>query len=504
MLSVAIYARVSTDEQAEHGYSLSAQIEQGRERGKSMGADEVAVYADPAESSMTLDRPGLTAMRVAIAERRHNCVIVWDQDRLSRDAVSSLVLRDEILSAGCQLIFLQGGATTASPDDLLLYGIKALMAQSERLKIRARTMMGRRRKAEMGIMPVKFSLYGYSHNTQAGQIAVVPEQAQWVRKAFEWCASERVSAWIIAKRLAAAGAPSPRGRGWYKESVARMLRNEAYTGTAYANKYDSKRGRRLRDRQDWIPVAIPAIVNREVWEDAQATLSQNRERTQHLNSHEAFLRGLLRCGHCGKAMRTFISPGTRHIARYYCNPTARFQPGGADKKAVAAKHCPGSSVRMSVIDPIVMEWATNFLERPDLLLAYGKIETSEDDALKEEIKLLEGAIEQCQEIRRGILGFFSARLISEGEANQQLARVRKDETVFQRRLREAKTMLRAVPVSREVGLRIESICERLKDALSITERGQVLREFIDHIEVWPSPDFSLAPTLKIQLRIGAS
>ncbi|EQD79153.1 protein containing Resolvase, partial [mine drainage metagenome] len=104
-----------------------------------MDAQSVTVYVDPAESSMTLDRPGLTAMRLAIEQGRHNCVIVWDQDRLSRDAVGSLIMRDEILSAGCQLIFLQGGATTASPDDLLLYGIKALMAQSERIKIRART-----------------------------------------------------------------------------------------------------------------------------------------------------------------------------------------------------------------------------------------------------------------------------------------------------------------------------------------------------------------------------
>lgn len=504
MLSVAIYARVSTDEQAERGYSLSAQIEQGRARAESMGADEAVVYSDPAESSMTLDRPGLTAMRVAIAERRHNCVVVWDQDRLSRDAVSAIILRDEILSAECQLIFLQGGATTANPDDFLLYGIKALMAQSERIKIRARTMMGRRRKAEMGIMPVKFRLYGYTHDTQTGQIAMVHEEAKWVRKMFEWCATERVSAWIIAKRLAAANAPSPRGRGWYKETVARMLKNEAYSGTAYANKYDSNHSNRLRDRNEWISITIPAIISKELWGNAQHTLSENREHTQHLNTtHEALLRGLLKCGHCGKGMRSYISPSTRHIPRYYCNPTARFQPGDVNKKAMAAKQCPGSSVRMSAIDPLVMEWATNFLENPDWVLTYGSIETVESKSLEEEIKLLEGAIKQCQETRRGILGFFSARLISQAEANQQLARVRKDETVFQRRFKEAQTMFSAAPVSHEVELQIESIRERLKNALSITEQAQVLREFIDHIEVWPNPNFSLPPSLKIHLRVGS-
>lgn len=502
MLSIAVYARVSTDEQAEHGYSLSAQIEQGRVRADRMGADEVVVYSDPAASSITLDRPGLAAMRIAIAQRRHQGVIIWDQDRLSRDAVSALVLRDEILSAGCQLIFLQGGATTAAPDDFLLYGIKALMAQSERLKIRARTMMGRRQKAEMGVMPGKFGLYGYAHDTRTGQITVASEQAEWVQKIFKWCAEERVSTWVIARRLAAAGAASPRGQAWRKETVARMLRNDAYKGTAYVNKYDSRRGRRLRDREAWIPVAIPPIVAKEVWENAQATLNENRERTQRISSHEALLRGLLTCGRCGKAMRTLISPGTRHIPRYYCNPTARCQPGD-DTGNVAARQCPGTSVRMAVIDPVVMDWATNVLQNPALLMAYGRSEIAETAALEQEVTWLNGAIARCRDTRRGILGFFSARLISEDEANQQLARVSQDARAFQHRLREVQTMLGPAPLPGAAERRMEGIRERLKGALSITEQSQVLRELIDHIAVWANPDVRRPPDLKIHLRVGS-
>lgn len=501
MLSVAIYARVSTDEQAEHGYSLSAQIENGQRRAREMGADRIAVYADPAESSMTLDRPALTAMRLAIEQKHHNCVLVWDQDRLSRDAVGALVLRDEILSAGCQLVFLQGGASTASPDDLLLYGIKALMAQSERIKIRARTMMGRRRKAEMGIMPVKFRLYGYVHDTRTGRVDVDDERAKWVRLMFQWCVDERISSWAIAKRLAALQAPSPSRKGWYRETVARLLRNEAYHGTAHVNKFDSRQGFRMRPRDEWIPITVPAIVPQALWESAQVTLRQNRERTQQFTTHPALLRGLLRCGHCGRAMRAFISPGTRHTPRYYCNPTARFQ-SGQDSEAVPTQPCAGSSVRMAVIDPQVWAWVGDFLGNPEQVRAFGQIQATEAQALQAEILALHHAIGQCGETRQGILGFFSARWITRSEADTQLDRVCKDEAAFRRRLCDAQTILRGASAGPDVAGRVEAVRTVLSDALSVTERAQILHEIVDHIEVWPSPDVARMPRLRIHLRVA--
>lgn len=502
MLDVAIYARVSTDEQAEHGYSLSAQIESCRKQAQQMNADSVAVYCDPAESSMTLDRPGLTAMRVAIAQGRHNCVVVWDQDRLSRDAVGSLVLRDEILSAGCQLIFLQGGATTASPDDLLLYGIKALMAQSERIKIRARTMMGRRRKAEMGIMPVKFRLYGYSHNTKSGRIEPVDAQARWVRQMFEWCARERISAWRIARRLAAADAPSPTGRGWHKESVARLLRNEAYTGTAYANKWDARDHYRKKPREEWIPISVPPIIPKEIWDAAQLTLTQNRAKAGRHVVHAALLRGLVHCGRCGKRMRTYISPATGHMPRYYCSPSAKFQPG-IPADAVSRGQCKGCSVRMQRIDPLVWQWAEQFLLAPDRVLAFSRAGTSELEHWTEEVALLERALARCGETRRGVLRFYATHRITEEEADAQFARLRKDERALKRRLSEARNMLRSGPLPEDATARVHAIQEALS-AAPIERRHQILRELVDHVEVWPDADYSLPPSLRFHLRVGGS
>ncbi len=497
MLSAAIYARVSTDEQAERGYSLSAQIEHGRRRAEELGADEIVVYADPAESSMTLDRPALTAMRLAIERRRHQLVIVWDQDRLSRDAVGALLLREEILAAGCQLLFLQGGATTHSPDDLLLYGIKALMAQSERIKIRARTMMGRRRKAEMGVMPVKFRLYGYVHDTRSGRVDIDEERAAWVRRLFAWCATERISAWAIARRLSGLGAPSPRGKGWYKETVARLLRNEAYCGTAYVNKFDARNGYRLRPREEWIPIAVPAVVSRELWEAAQATLGENRRRTQRRQTHAALLRGLLRCGGCGKGMRTFISPGSRHRPRYYCNPLARVRPGDPRAPSTA---CRGLSVRLAAIDPVVWSWAAGFLAEARRVRASWGVEGAEAGDLDGEARSLEAAVARCARTRQGILGFYAAGLVTREEADGQLEKVRRDEAALRRRLDDVRALL-AAALRGDEDERVAAVRAALDGGLSTVQRGGILREIVDHIDVWAGQG-AAPPRLTIHLRVG--
>lgn len=351
-------------------------------------------------------------------------------------------------------------------------------------------------------MPVKFRLYGYAHDTSLKQITINESQAQWVRKMFEWCAAERVSAWTIARRLAAADAPSPTGRGWYKESVVRLLRNEAFTGTAYANKWDSRNHNTVRPRDEWIPITIPAIVSQSLWAAAQLTLEHNRAQVRKHASHDALLRGLLKCGYCGHAMRTYISRDANRIPRYYCSPTARFQPGDPGK-AEARKQCKGSSVRMYLIDSLVWHWMGEFLENPEAVLSFSQVEASETQALEEEISVLEGALARCSETKHGVLSFYRSRLITKAEADLQLADIRKDEIAFERRLREVRTIVQAKPLPEDALARVHAIKGALADTLSIQQKNQILHELVDHIEVWSNSDFSQPPQVKVHLRVGS-
>ena len=83
-MNVAIYARVSTAAQAEKGYSLETQVEACKQKALSLGAASIKEYVDDGYSGAYLERPALDSMRDAVSAKLHDCIIIYDIDRLSR------------------------------------------------------------------------------------------------------------------------------------------------------------------------------------------------------------------------------------------------------------------------------------------------------------------------------------------------------------------------------------------------------------------------------------
>ncbi len=103
---VVLYARVSTDEQAEKGYSLPTQLEACRKYAQVHGLDVVCEISDD-YTGTSLDRPGLDQLRGMIARREVEAVIVYTSDRWSRKLAHMLILREEFMLAGVEFAFRQ-------------------------------------------------------------------------------------------------------------------------------------------------------------------------------------------------------------------------------------------------------------------------------------------------------------------------------------------------------------------------------------------------------------
>jgi len=84
--------------------------------------------------------------------------------------------------------------------------------------------------------------------------------------------------------------------------VSSIINNEVYAGTWYDNKYRwvSKTQRKPRPREEWVPVLVPPIITRELWEAAQVRLAQNRRQVRG-SKRQYLLAGALRCADCGSA-----------------------------------------------------------------------------------------------------------------------------------------------------------------------------------------------------------
>ena len=124
-------------------------------------------------------------------------------------------------------------------------------------------------------------IYGYDYvrKTAAAPAALVvnAEQAPVVRSIFEMFASGRFGLVTISRSLEERRVPTRMGRPlWHRDQIKAMLKNETYAGTRYFNRITaatdaSREGKELirgrwvyRDRAEWIPVAVPAIVSREL------------------------------------------------------------------------------------------------------------------------------------------------------------------------------------------------------------------------------------------------
>ncbi|NJM40352.1 MAG: recombinase family protein [Anaerolineae bacterium] len=132
-----IYARVSTDEQAEHGYSLPSQTAACKRYAEQHGFTVVAEYEDD-YTGASLDRPKFALVREMIRLGKVDVLIVYCADRLTRNLAHSLILRDEFERAGVERHYAMRGRAENTPENRMLENIEGVFAEYEREKIRER------------------------------------------------------------------------------------------------------------------------------------------------------------------------------------------------------------------------------------------------------------------------------------------------------------------------------------------------------------------------------
>jgi site-specific DNA recombinase len=148
-MNAIIYTRVSTEEQAEKGYSLESQIKACREYAFDHSMNIVAEIKDDYTGS-TLDRPGFNELESLLAHKEANAIMVTEDDRLSRNAANTLAIYEEWEEAGIELHYCDKGRVSFGEESILINGVPVLVAQYERVKTRKRTMKGRYDKARAG------------------------------------------------------------------------------------------------------------------------------------------------------------------------------------------------------------------------------------------------------------------------------------------------------------------------------------------------------------------
>jgi site-specific DNA recombinase len=389
-LHAALYARVSTEQQAQND-TIASQLDLLHRR---ITADGLTVpkelqFADDGYSGETLRRPALERLRDMAAAGAIDRLYIECPDRLARDYPYQMVVVDELRRQGVEIAFLNHELDT-SPEGRLLLQLQGMIAEYERVKIREKSRRGRLYAARSGQVSVLAGApYGYRYVTKQdgggqAQYVLQHDEVPAVREIFTWVGIEGCSLNQVCRRLQERGIRTRTGKTqWNRGTLLDMLRNPAYMGEAHWNKVHSVPPRpRLRPRrgvsefprhptgkaatppEDQVPIAVPAIVEPELFAAVQQRLAEHRKHPGCVAQQPRYLlSGLVVCQRCGYAYRgralAKTKAGHRCYYRCYGTEAERF-PGGV-------RICGNPSIRVDRLDEAVWSDVRGLLLEPERL-----------------------------------------------------------------------------------------------------------------------------------------
>tara|TARA_R110002049_G_scaffold4601_5_gene32543 strand:+ start:750519 stop:752261 length:1743 start_codon:yes stop_codon:yes gene_type:complete len=490
---IAGYVRVSSQRQVNEGDSLVAQqheIEQEVEfriRRENWAINSTEFYIDAGRSAKDQNRPQLQRLKRDIEAGKIDVVICFKLDRITRSLKDFVDLWDLFAQHDVDVISLREKFDTSMPTGVAMVQLIMVFAQLERSMTAERTVSIMRDRAERGLWNGGHVLGYRVANGDSGKLVIEPEEAELVHRIFDGF-EELGSAGAITRRLSEAGIRYPTyttrsdkvrgGNLFSKQKIIGLLRNAVYIG-----------------RVSWGEVAVDdchePIISKEQFERVQQAIGQTTKRRtnrkKQANTRHYLLSGLLRCP-CGSSL-VGHSAHNKHRAYHYYSCTRQSHEAG--KFSCNSPRIPAEALEEAVIGRVreigqVIETREKIVDRAIHCLA------GESEKLKQQEVILR---RQQQKTRASItrlievlksLGAEGLKSV-EGELRQlekedqslgqQLNQIENEQQPAQRISEDAKTFLESW----------EDVGEIL-DAATPEEQAQILRHYIEVLELQPSED----------------
>ena len=309
-IRAALYARVSTEEQAKEGFSIDAQLNILSAWAVVKGYQIADRYVDDGYSAKNLNRPAVQRLLEDCLSGAIDAVVVWKLDRLSRSLRDTLTVVEDVFRAkNIEFISTTESIDTTTTSGRLMLNILASFAQNEREvnqdRVRTVSMDLARQCIHMGGVP----LYGYSVGEDRHYI-INEAEAPAVRMAFE-LRNDGHGYGAIITALTDAGYRTRSGKVFTKDTLHDMLKNEKYAGVFIYNRAAaaSRQGTRNNhaskpaDEIIRIPGGMPAIIPQSLFDSVQRRMAEDRHHTGTYRAKRTYIAsGMVYCAVCGSKM----------------------------------------------------------------------------------------------------------------------------------------------------------------------------------------------------------
>ena len=298
---LALYVRVSTEEQATSGHSLREQEEQLVEYARSHGFPRYELYCDDGYSGKSLNRPAMERLRADIRAGNVLGVVTTRIDRLTRSVADFARLVEEMNLHGVFYRSTRQNFEISTAMGRLVAQMLSVIAEFEREMIAERVHENLLAMAQRGELATK-PPFGY--RLVNGRLTPDPHEARWVREGARLLLTG-ASPRDVAMEFNALGVRTKTGRLWTDRTVRTLFSNPALAGISVWNRRKTQGGRRTeRDPAEWVCVegAHEAILSPEEFGTLHHLLKRRRALSPRSQGSKRPLAGIARCGFCGGAM----------------------------------------------------------------------------------------------------------------------------------------------------------------------------------------------------------
>lgn len=340
---VFIYVRVSTQQQAEEGYSIPQQIERLKTYCKAMGWTVAKIYTDDGYSGGSLERPAMEQMVKDIKDGGTDIVLVDKLDRLSRSQFDTLYMIQEVFDKnGVAFVSRNEAFDTSTPFGKAMVGILAVFAELERSRIKERMMDGQEGRAKEGkFRGGGFIPIGYDYNKEKGILEPNEYETMQVKEIFKLF-NERKPVFSIMTYMNDKGYRTKYGE-WKEQTIRGMIRRRIYVGE-------------IMHRGKWYDGQHDGIIDIETFEKAQKIMDERDIKHENRKIGRAYkspLGGIIYCGNCGSRYHFRSGANNKDGTRrnyYICYSRSK-----GDKKYIKDPNCRNKNYRDNVLDEIIFD-----------------------------------------------------------------------------------------------------------------------------------------------------
>lgn len=487
-----LYCRTSTSLQ-EREQTIESQLWALRKHAKEQGYTIVKEYLDDGWSGELLARPFLDQLRDDAKLKLFEAALMVDLDRVSRKFSHQALILDELEELGIQVMSLsQPKAET--PEDKVLLGFRGIFAEYERVKIAERTRRGKLRKASEGVLFGWNAPYGYRYtNNPHPRFEIVDEEADVVRKIYHWVSNEDMTIRAVIRRLNELKIyPRKKRRAiWTTSTLSRLLRNEVYVGIEYYNKNYAvvpqnpklngkykkvkKSSRKLRPKKEWLPIKVPATLDKKLFDEVQEKLKANKFFAARNRKRQYLLAGLVYCS----CSRKRIGEGVKDHVYYRCTDRIYSFP--------LPRQCFIKGVNAANLDNLVWNGVAKMLTNPKLVREqaekYLKSQSDSRTISEYEAGQTNKKISKLKDEESRYLKAYGADLMTFGQLKEETTVVRRKIDELQSRMKsiEEKPQVSSIDLSN-----VDVLVEKVKQVIKSYEpekKQLLLRSLLNKVIV---------------------